>query len=119
MKEGYWESLLYSILEGMSYSLDIDRNDIDGTIHVTPYGKRTLILFDTVPGGAGHVKRIMEEENFRMTLEFAREILERCSCGGSSQDTSCYGCLRNYYNQFLHDRLKREHALDALGRLLG
>ena len=119
VKEGYWESLLYSILEGMSYSLDIDRNDIDGTIHVTPYGKRTLILFDTVPGGAGHVKRIMEEENFRMTLEFAREILERCSCGGSSQDTSCYGCLRNYYNQFLHDRLKREHALDALGRLLG
>lgn len=117
--EGYWESLMYSIIEGISYGLDIDRNDIDGTVYVDQHGRRTIILFDTVPGGAGHVKRIMEGDNFRVALESAKLILERCKCGGSKKDTSCYGCLRNYLNQFLHDRLRRDYALEALYQILG
>lgn len=115
---GYWESLMFSLIEGLSYGLDIDRSDIDGTLYIDPYGRRTIILYDTVPGGAGHVKRLMEGDNFRAVLEAATAILERCNCGSSEKDTSCYGCLRNYRNQYLHDLLRRDYALDALQRIL-
>jgi hypothetical protein len=39
----------------------------------------------------------------------------RCECG---EDTSCYQCLRNYYNQFCHDDLRRGPARDFLARTL-
>ncbi len=115
---GYWESLLYSLIEGMSQELEIDRNDLDGTIYVDQNGRRSLILFDTVPGGAGQVKRILEQDVLEAVLYSTVELLERCSCGGKRGDTSCYGCLRNYQNQFVHDCLRRDYALDALKRIL-
>ncbi len=34
MEEGFWESLMYAIIEGMSSALEIDRSDIDGTLYV-------------------------------------------------------------------------------------
>ena len=118
-EHGFWESLMYSIVEGMSKALEIDRSDIDGTLHVKRDGSIALILFDNVPGGAGHVKRLMEEECLILTLESALEVVSGCSCGGEKQDTSCYNCLRNYYNQYNHDTMKRGYAIDALSLLLG
>ncbi|NMB01683.1 MAG: DEAD/DEAH box helicase [Firmicutes bacterium] len=117
--EGYWESLMYSIIEGLSYELEIDRNDIDGTIYVNLMGGRSIVLFDTVPGGAGHVKRILDDGCLESVLQCAMRLLERCRCGGGQGDTSCYGCLRNYRNQYIHDYLRRDYGLDALKRILG
>lgn len=118
-EEGFWESLMYSIIEGMSSALEIDREDIDGTLYVkSPYTK-SIILFDTVPGGAGHVKRLLDEEQFLESLNYALEKVSSCSCGGESQDTSCYNCLRNYYNQYCHDRLERRYAIKGLETILG
>jgi hypothetical protein len=34
-----------------------------------------------------------------------------CECG---QETSCYECLRNFYNQWCHDQLRRGLARDFL-----
>ena len=39
----------------------------------------------------------------------------RCDCG---EETSCYGCLRNFRNQTVHDQLTRGAALDFLERLV-
>ncbi|NLJ75494.1 MAG: DEAD/DEAH box helicase [Firmicutes bacterium] len=118
-QEGYWESFMYGIIEGLSDALEIDRQDIDGTLYVNRSGRRTIVLFDTVPGGAGHVKRILEGDNCLTVLKSALRLLESCDCGGEAQDTSCYGCLRNYRNQFIHDKLRRDYAIDALQRVLG
>ena len=117
-EDGFWESLMYSIIEGMSIALEIDRSDIDGTLYVKNNLSKSIILFDTVPGGAGHVKRLMDEEYFKLSLEKALEVVLECSCGGEKQDTSCYNCLRNYYNQYCHDKMKRFYAIDALNLLL-
>jgi superfamily II DNA/RNA helicase len=112
-------SILYGILEGMSRYLDIERKDISGCLHwfkneESGNGNFSLILFDTTPGGAGHVKRITEhgalEGVFRETLR----LMLGCKCGGDDMDTSCYGCLRNYYNQKWHERLKRRYVVDFL-----
>lgn len=116
--DGFWESLMYSIIEGMSVALEIDRTDIDGTLYVKSNLNKSIILFDTVPGGAGHVKRLMDDGCFRMTLAKALEIILACNCGGEKLDTSCYSCLRNYYNQYCHDKMKRGFAIEALKLLL-
>lgn len=106
----FWYSLLYAILEGASQSLGIRRQDLDGCLYLSEEGIM-LILFDNVPGGAGHVKRLMGEENFNNVLKSALNRVKNCSCG---LETSCYGCLRNYQNQFCHDLLQRKTILDFL-----
>jgi len=108
--EGFWFSLLYAILEGASQALGIRRQDLDGCLY--PYeGKNALVLFDNVPGGAGHVKRIMDEQNLHEVLRSTFTRVKNCTCG---PETSCYGCLRNYQNQFCHEQLKRGIVLEFL-----
>lgn len=97
-EKGFWFSLLYAILEGASQALGIRRQDLDGCLY--PYeGKIALVLFDNVPGGAGHVKRIIDGENLHEVFKNAFNRVKNCTCG---PETSCYGCLRNYQNQFCH-----------------
>jgi len=114
---GFWYSLLYAILEGASDSLDIDKQDLDGCLHPTggETSTQSILLFDDVPGGAGHVKRIVQDENTLVEiLKCTLSNLKNCNCGGENGDTSCYGCLRNYRNQFCHDKLKRSTVIQFL-----
>ena len=106
----FWFSLLYAILEGTSHGLGIRREDLDGCLYPSEEGM-LLVLFDNVPGGAGHVKRLMDEKNFREVLKCTLSRVNDCSCG---LETSCYGCLRNYQNQFCHELLKRQPVLTFL-----
>jgi ATP-dependent helicase YprA (DUF1998 family)/predicted RNA-binding protein YlxR (DUF448 family) len=111
--EQQWTSVLYAILEGASIYLDIDRNDINGCIDYE-HGNKALILYDESAGGAGNVKRIAE--NLREVLiEAMNHVNGQCGC---SDDTSCYGCLRNYNNQFAHEILIRGAARDYIEWLL-
>jgi hypothetical protein len=115
LKESFWFSLLYAILEGTSQALGIRRRDLDGCLYPSEEGVM-LILFDNVPGGAGHVKRIMEGQNLHDVLKSALARVKNCTCG---PETSCYGCLRNYQNQFCHEKLRRGTVLDFLEKNLG
>lgn len=113
----FWHSLLYGLLEGVSMALEIDRQDLDGCLYPYAGDPRlpALILFDNVPGGAGHVHRLAANPDLLWeTLEATIHRLEQCACGGEQGETSCYGCLRNYYNQFHHDRLKRGPVIEFL-----
>jgi superfamily II DNA or RNA helicase len=108
--ESFWFSLLYAILEGTSQALGIRRQDLEGCLYPSEEGIM-LILFDNVPGGAGHVKRLMDGQNLHETLKSASNRVSNCTCG---IETSCYGCLRNYQNQFCHEQLKRGEILSFL-----
>ena len=90
MTVGEWRSVLYALLEGVG-RLDISRDDIDGTLYPKPGRKISLVLFHTVPGGAGGALRIAR--SFPLVLETALGRMARCECG---EETSCYGCLRNF-----------------------
>lgn len=108
-EKAFWLSLLYAILEGASKELDIERQDLDGCLH-SYTGDPVLVFFDNVPGGAGHVQRIAKDEATLISvLKSTLQRLEKCKC-----DTSCYGCLRNYRNQFCHDELNREKVISFL-----
>lgn len=107
-------SVLYSFLEGMSRALFIERNDIDGCF----YGindKKYLVVYDKVPGGAGHSKRLLNEEELEKTLEKAYSIVKNCTCG---EDTACYSCIKNYNNQWYHEELSRKKAINFYEKIL-
>jgi ATP-dependent helicase YprA (DUF1998 family) len=106
-----WRSALYALLEGASDCLDINRDDIDGTLYPKPAGQVALVIFDAVPGGAGGAVRIARA--FSEVVAAAHTRVARCDCG---EETSCYGCLRNYRNQSFHEELRRGDALRFLGR---
>lgn len=111
-----WWSLLYGLLQGASESLGIERRDIDGCLY--PYGEKHLppaiILFDNIPGGAGHVKRI--GENLSAVLNETQRLVSNCKL--CDEDTACYACLKTYDNQFCHSKLKRGLVVEYLNRSL-
>ncbi|WJG11402.1 DEAD/DEAH box helicase [Gordonia sp. Swx-4] len=110
--ESRWLSVLYALLEGASEALEISRDDIDGTLSWTGDGRRSIVLFDTVPAGAGASKSIAE--NLDRVIKFAVDRVARCDCG---VETSCYGCLRSFRNEKYHDQLSREGALEIFAAL--
>ena len=113
--QGTWLSVTYALLAGAARALDIERDDIDGTVlKFGGEGDRSIVLFDNVPGGAGHVKRI--SENLEKVIKFAWEITENCP--NCSRDQSCNSCLRTYSNQFAHDLLKRGPCADFLKKVM-
>jgi len=118
-------SNLYALLEGISKFLNIERNDISGTVKYNRIARgiweTDFVLFDTVPGGAGHVRRIGESDQhqIRKMLKMSLNVVEQCTCGKDSDgDTACYNCLCNYYNQKYHDILKRRYPIKFLNSLL-
>jgi ATP-dependent helicase YprA (DUF1998 family) len=95
-------------------ALDVDPEDVGGTLHYAGAGTPTLVIYDTVPGGAGHARRIAARLDDLALAALAR--VENCPCG---EETSCYNCLRGYRNQMWHDELVRGAAARVLGATLG
>jgi hypothetical protein len=61
-----------------------------------------IVLFDNVPGGAGHVRRIAD--NLERIL---RNALAVAQCAECEEETSCPNCLRNYDNQVYWEEMRR------------
>lgn len=109
-------SFLYAFLEGISDELDIARNDLDGILEMNMVqNSYDVLIFDNVPGGAGHVKRLMSEEAIMKCLNGALKKVSQNCC---DEDTSCYNCLRNYYNQTKHSYLKRGSAKKVITKII-
>jgi len=121
--QSFWLSLTYALLEGASLALQIERRDLDGVIRPFSLSERTpdptanysqeIVLFDNVPGGAGHVRYIADQ------LEAVlRRALAVAQCTECSAETSCNSCLRNYDNQIYWEQLKRGQVAVFLESLL-
>lgn len=74
----------------------------------------SIVLYDTVAGGAGHVRRLLEPLVLQNVISAACEKMQKCVC-----DTSCYNCLRSYSNQRYHEILDRHKAYEFLAPYLG
>ncbi|HEX5409849.1 MAG TPA: DEAD/DEAH box helicase [Gemmatimonadaceae bacterium] len=95
-------------------ALDIDPDDVGGTLHFAAAGIPTLVIYDAVPGGAGHARHLAERIDDLLLAALAR--VQACACG---EETSCYNCLRTYRNQAWHDELVRGEAVRTLAATLG
>lgn len=99
-------SLAYALVEGAAEILEVPSTDLSATVaHLDQYPIPPIILYDNVPGGAGLVARLEEDSIFNACLDAALSRVDgNCGC---DEETSCYGCLRSYRNQFAHQNLKR------------
>ena len=112
-------STLYALLYAMSDLMNIERKDIKACLQLQIInGKRkySIIIYDAVPGGAGHSRRLVTEDGkvLSSVIAKARQNMEACDC-----DPSCYKCLRSYENQMIHDDLDRKLALEFLNKFVG
>ena len=62
------------------------------------------------------MRRLVTESGdvFQRVVDKAIEITKGCNCS-----PSCYNCLRNYYNQTIHDKLNRIEAYSFLEHFCG
>ncbi len=116
-----WETMLsvmYAILNAMAKDLNIERRDIKAclSLHFSSNREYSIIIYDAVPGGAGHSRRLVTEDGRLLysILMSALFSLQECNC-----DPSCYNCLRSYENQKVHDGLNRLAAIDFLSQFAG
>jgi ATP-dependent helicase YprA (DUF1998 family) len=112
----FWYSVAYALLKGMLQLGDIDRRDVNVTLKWGgASGNPTIMLYDDVPGGAGHVRHVFDHVDRLWEAAAARVSGRDCGC---DPETSCYGCLRSYDNQPFHEVLRRGVADQFLRRLL-
>jgi ATP-dependent helicase YprA (DUF1998 family) len=107
-----------ALLEGLAEVVDVPSADLNVTIGRAGSARLpVIVIYDAVPGGAGLVAHIEDVEVFRASLEAAyRRVEGGCDCG---EETSCYGCLRSYRNQFAHTQLKRGPVKRYIRNVLG
>lgn len=110
-------SVLQALILSIAQSLNIDNSEIAGCLQFEPIlaGKSyQFVLYDTTPGGAGHVRRVANKISLAKILQNAYYKAANCNCGGEEKDSSCYNCLRTYQNQKHHDIIKRSYVIDNL-----
>ena len=101
----------YSILQALVLSickeLDIENGEIAGCLqyYYNEDVNYNYLLYDTTPGGAGHVKRVNNQNIITNVLTRTLSIAKECT--NCDIDTSCYSCLRTYQNKKYHDNIKR------------
>ncbi|HZK69745.1 MAG TPA: Zn-binding domain-containing protein, partial [Paludibacter sp.] len=110
-------SVMYALLNSFANELNIERRDIKACLtYKITNGKmeHRIIMYDAVPGGAGHSRRLVTEvgEILKAVIKRAITLLNTCECS-----PSCYRCLRSYENQKIHEILDREKALNFLKQL--
>jgi len=116
----YMRSVLFALLEAMSKELDIERNDLKGCWHRSKLQNGmfvvSIIIYDSVAGGAGHSRRLVTPDGAVLSRVIRRAVkaMDNCNC-----EPSCYKCLRNYYNQKMHEELSRFKARDFLLNFTG
>lgn len=111
-------SVMYALLNAFADTLSIEKRDIKACLsYKFDEGKLShkVIIYDAVPGGAGHSRRLVTQDGdiLRRVIVKAIQILSSCDC-----EPSCYKCLRNYENQKIHEILDRKKALGFLVQLM-
>ena len=98
--------LAQAIVEGFAETIDVPATDLNAIVGGASSGTPPrIVLYDNVPGGAGLVTRMEDINLLLQTLKIAQgRVSGVCGC---SEESSCYGCLRSYRNQYIHPSLKR------------
>ena len=107
-------SVMYALLNSFANTLNIEKRDIKACLdykRVDGIMEHKIIIYDAVPGGAGHSRRLVTEDGniLKLVIKNAYNLLNSCTC-----DPSCYKCLRSYENQKIHEILNRKKALEFL-----
>lgn len=110
-----WEAVMWALFTAAAQILEIPETELGGTMYENEMGSTSVMIYDDVPGGAGHTRQL--NDRVEELIEHAYAVVDgHCGCG---EDTCCYGCIANYYNQMRQAKLSRSAAKRILGDLLG
>ncbi|TVQ55294.1 MAG: DUF1998 domain-containing protein [Spirulina sp. DLM2.Bin59] len=91
----------------------------------TTLRKSFLYLYDTVPGGTGYLRQLVEHpEEMQAVFTLALQIVRSCACQhegdgyASAERDGCYECLFAYRHSFDHDKTSRKRAQALLSTLM-
>ncbi|MFC7677593.1 DEAD/DEAH box helicase [Paenibacillus sp. GCM10028914] len=83
------------------------------------YRKQYLVIFDSVPGGTGYLKQLMQHDNALIEIfEKALMVLENCNCKDDPQKDGCYRCLFAYRQSQNIGEISRKTAIRLLRQVL-
>ena len=83
------------------------------------YRKQYLVIYDSVPGGTGYLKQLMNEQGSLIDIfERALQKLEQCSCKDDPQKDGCYHCLYAYRQSQNIGSISRATAIRLLKTIL-
>ena len=83
------------------------------------FRKQYLVIYDSVPGGTGYLKQLMNNEDSLTTIfEKALTKLENCTCGNDPQKDGCYHCLFAYRQSNQMGSISRKTAMSMLKSIL-
>lgn len=110
-------SVMYALLNAMAKDLNIERRDIKACLStklINGILDFSIVIYDSVPGGAGHSRRLITKDGKMLYSVFmsALKSMKECNC-----EPSCYNCLRSYENQKIHDLLDRKLAIEFLATI--
>lgn len=88
-------------------------------IRESEHRKRSLVLYDTVPGGTGYLKELMRSrEPLLKVFRQALLALNGCSCHADEAKDGCYRCLFAYRNAYDMPDTSRDRAIELLSDIL-
>lgn len=83
------------------------------------YRKQYLVVYDSVPGGTGYLKQLMEDENSLISIfEKSLEVMENCSCKNDPSKDGCYHCLYAYSQSRKIGSISRSTAIHMIKAIL-
>ena len=110
-EEVFAKTLMHTLSQSIQFELDLEENEIRSFIRpsVNNNSSYEMIFYETVPGGAGILKAIVEDQNvFRNLVHKSLEILHYFEEDGCEK--ACYNCICSYYNQ-RDQRLLDRHSV--------
>lgn len=91
----------------------------DVPIPEADYRKQYLVIYDSVPGGTGYLKQLMQNKNAMIEIfEKALYVLENCTCKSDPQKDGCYHCLYAYRQSQNIGQISRVAAIRLLKDIL-
>ena len=121
-RQAAWYSLGFLLREAAVRTLDVQSQELRVGLRVArPGGSVTTELFlaDSLENGAGYCTHLGSTEQFSHVLAEAATFVAELETGthASRCDSSCYDCLRDYYNMAYHPLLDWRLARDMQGLL--
>ena len=111
----FTRTLAEAVRRGGADLLGIEPRELAVTIRTRPFGYPEVILYDTVAGGAGYCRMLVDRHSMHQVLTAACEALHcRAAC-----THACRVCLQDYDNQRIWEKLDRQPVLRWLEQLLG
>jgi very-short-patch-repair endonuclease len=127
LEAGVMASLQAALKHAIQVTFQLEDDELATEPLPSADDRRLLLLFESAEGGAGVLRRLVDEPGALATV--ARKALELChidvvsgqDLGGPSQgercEAACYECLLSYRNQLDHQLLDRALVRPVLERL--